>query len=100
MQQVKRCMHYHDNRASIRIGLIQLKVNLFYSINLHKIVLYNSILNMCLLMLHKVTNDVNKIMLWNNAKQNTQISIIIAAADMMPLVVLLYASGRFYLEQV
>ena len=37
MQQVKRCMHYHDNWASIRIGLIQLKVNWFYSINYIKL---------------------------------------------------------------
>ena len=39
-KQVKRCMHYHDNGASNRIRLIQLKVNWFYSINLNKSVLF------------------------------------------------------------
>ena len=33
IQQVKRCMHYHDKEATTRLGLIQLKVNRFYSIN-------------------------------------------------------------------
>ena len=41
MQQVKRCMHYHDNGALIRIGLIQLKVNWFYSINYIKLYYHN-----------------------------------------------------------
>ena len=43
MQQVKRCMHYRDNGALIRIGLIQLKVNWFYSINYIKLY-YNGFL--------------------------------------------------------
>ena len=60
MQQVKRCMHYHDNGASIRIDLIQLKVNWFYSINYIK--LYSSKIDL-------INKELNEISNWFKANK-------------------------------